>query len=716
MEKNFYAHINENGKKQTVREHLEGTAALCAEFAGSFGASEQGYIIGITHDIGKCSTEFQDRLNGGHIVDHSSAGSLECARRNAEWAACCVAGHHGGLPDVGNLNNDSAGDPTLYGRLKKAWEKKIPDYEMPVHVSDDISKPQNYGVDRLTDSFIIRMLYSCLVDADYLDTEAFMSEQTVKFKCGDGILSLLDKLNSYIAPWWEPKGDLNRLRCDILKKCIETGREPKGFFSLTVPTGGGKTVSSVAFALNHAAAHNMEHIIYVIPFTSIIEQTADVFRKIFGDENVVEHHSNLSYEVKEGENEDSVQYRMTKAVENWDSPIIVTTAVQFFESVYSNRPSKCRKLHNISNSVIIFDEAQMLPTEHLRPCVAAIAKLVKDFASTAVLCTATQPFLNDLIIKYSSINDVHEICPNTSELFSKFKRVTFNNAGRLDIDILSQKLSAHEQVLCIVNSRKSAQEIYKKLPKEGSFHLSTLMFPAHRKEVLDKIRKRLVSGLPCRVVSTSLIEAGVDIDFPSVYREMAGLDSILQAAGRCNREGKHSTFDSVVTIFEGVSTVPPVLKINIGAAKEVLTDDADLSDPDTVDNYFKAYRSLSGVRLDSVGVIEAFENGINGCTFPFKTVAERFHLIGDTTKTVYIPIGEGEELINRIRSGIVTRDIFRKLNQYSVSIYEKQYSLLEGKGALLPLYEDDSFLCDTRLYDPALGLVINEEEAAGLFI
>ena len=716
MEKNYYAHINENGEKQTVKDHLEGTAALCEKFADSFGASEQGYVIGITHDIGKCSDGFQKRLNGGHIVDHSSAGALECAKRDAEWASCCVAGHHGGLPDVGNLNNDSAGDPTLYGRLRKALENKIPDYEIPVHISAKISNPPNYGVDRLTDSFIIRMLYSCLVDADYLDTEAFMAEQTAKFKCGDDILSLLDKLNNYIAPWWEPEGDLNRLRCDILKKCIVTGREPKGFFSLTVPTGGGKTVSSMAFALNHAVVHNMEHIIYVIPFTSIIEQTADVFRKIFGDENVVEHHSNVSNEVKEGENEDSVQYRMTKAVENWDCPIIVTTAVQFFESVYSNRPSKCRKLHNISNSVIIFDEAQMLPTEHLRPCVAAIAKLVKDFCSTAVLCTATQPFLNDLIDKYSSFDSVHEICPNTSELFSKFKRVTFKNTGKLNTDLLSQKLSEHEQVLCIVNSRKSAQEIYNKLPKEDSFHLSTLMFPAHRRAVLDKIRKRLISGIPCRVVSTSLIEAGVDIDFPAVYREMAGLDSILQAAGRCNREGKRSLFESIVTIFEGVSTVPPMLKVNIGAAKEVLTNNEEIYSPNTVNNYFKSYRSLAGTRLDSMGVIEAFENGINGCILPFRTVAEKFHLIGDTTKTVYIPIGEGEELIKKIRSGMVTRDVFRKLNQYGVSIYENQYSILESKGALLPLDEDDSFLCDTQLYDPALGLVINEEEADGLFI
>ena len=235
MKKNFYAHINENGEKQTVTEHLEGTAALCAEFAGSFGASEQGYVIGITHDIGKCSDEFQNRLNGGHIVDHSSAGAIECAKRNAEWAACCVAGHHGGLPDLGNPYNDSASDKTLYGRLKKALEKKIPDYEMPVHVSDDISIPPNYGVDYFTDSFIIRMLYSCLVDADYLDTEAFMAGKIAKCKCGDGILSLLDKLNSYVAPWWEPKGDLNKLRCDILKKCIETGREPKGFFRLLFP-------------------------------------------------------------------------------------------------------------------------------------------------------------------------------------------------------------------------------------------------------------------------------------------------------------------------------------------------------------------------------------------------------------------------------------------------------------------------------------------------
>lgn len=701
----YLAHINENGDCQTVLEHLQGTAELCASFAKSFGAEEQGRFIGLLHDMGKCSAEFQRRLQGGAIVDHSTAGAFECAKREAFWAAGCIAGHHSGLPDYGNQRNDSIEDSTLCGRLKKAHAGAIPRYECSLSI-DTVSSPLAFGKDALTDSFIIRMLFSCLVDADYLDTERFMLQKKLRVSPSDSLPSLLNQLDQYIQPWWNPTKEINKWRCQILTECIEGGKKEKGFFSLTVPTGGGKTIASMAFALNHAIQHGMERIIYIIPYTSIIEQTADVFRKIFGVKNVLEHHANVSFEVQEGGNAE--QYQLSRATENWDCPVIVTTAVQFFDSLYANRSSKCRKLHNIANSVLIFDEAQMIPTAHLRPCVAAIAKMVEVFGCSAVLCTATQPVLNDLLEQYSPGKKVRELCSDLGGMFSGFRRVNFVNAGQVSTDTLAAQLSEKSQVLCIVNSRKAAQEIYNLLPDDGSYHLSTLMFPAHRRCVLAEIRHRLKEGLPCRVISTSLIEAGVDVDFPFVFREMAGLDSILQAAGRCNREGKRRADDSIVTIFEGVATVPQMLKVNIGAAKEALGTGADPLDPLTVQHYFQSYRSLSADKLDKCDVISAFENVNSGCSFPFRTIAERFHLIDDASKAVYVPIGEGESLIKRLRNGEKSRDLFRKLGQYSVSVYDRQFQLLSEAGKLEILSDDSAVLLDTTCYSQNTGLVLEE--------
>ncbi len=713
MNAEYLAHIAEDGRKQTVSEHLRNTADFCAHFAEAFKADEQGRLIGLAHDVGKCSVEFQNRLNGGSIVDHATAGAFECAKLDALWAACCVAGHHGGLVDAGNLNNDTPDDPTLFGRIRKAIQKRIPEYEMPFTLPSTAA-PEGFGQNGLTDSFLIRMLFSCLVDADYLDTERFMANGAVERSLGDSIPVLLDMLNRYIKPWWEPANDLNRKRCEILRSCISGGKQEKGLYTLTVPTGGGKTIASMAFALNHAAEHGMDRVIYVIPYTSIIEQTAAVFRGVFGDENVVEHHSNALLEVPEYG--DTKQYRQIRATENWDAPIIVTTAVQFFESLYANRPSKCRKLHSIANSVIIFDEAQMLPTEHLRPCVAAIASLVSCFHATAVLCTATQPALNDLFAQYAPGYQPAELCPGTSELFSAFRRVTFENIGAVDTDALTQRLAELPQVLCIVNSRKSAQDVFQMLPAEGSYHLSTLMYPAHRRAVLAEIRTRLRNGLLCRVISTSLIEAGVDVDFPAVYREMAGLDSILQAAGRCNREGKRTPEESIVTIFDGLSKTPQLLQVNIGATRETLRNGADPGAPDTIMQYFQSYRALAGNGLDKAGVISAFENGVQGRMLPFRTVAERFHLIDDATKTVYIPQGEGVELVQRLRAGERSRALFRKLGQYGVNVYEKHYQALLSRGALKELDENSAVLSDLSLYVQTMGLILCDTENTGYYI
>lgn len=706
----FYAHISDDGRYQTVDAHLQGTAQRCGAFAAAFGEEKRGKLMGLTHDVGKCSQAFQRRLlENGPKVDHATAGALECAKINEMFAACCVIGHHGGLPDYGNIRTDPAGAPTFIGRVKNGSLKKIPDYQWNGKL--DVLPDPGFQ-DTFTRSLWVRMLYSCLVDADYLDTEQFMSpKERGRY---DPVSVLLQKLQTYIAPWFPAKNQLNSYRCEILRQCQNAATLPGGAYSLTVPTGGGKTIASLAFGLTHAVEHGLQRVIYVVPFTSIIEQNAQVFREILGDENVVEHHSGVVME--DGTQTPGKRLYQLLATENWDAPVIVTTAVQFFESLYSNRSSQCRKLHNIANSVVIFDEAQMMPACHLRPCVGVIANLTAHFGVTSVLCTATQPVLEDLFHEFSPGLTIREICPGAKELYEKFQRVTYRNGGKLTNEALCDQLSNAQQVLCIVNTRKMAQEIFLALPEEGRFHLSTLMCPAHRKKVLETIRYRLKNGEICRVVSTSLIEAGVDIDFPAVYRELAGLDSIAQAAGRCNREGKRPVDESIVTYFEGEKPPPLLQRVNIGAAREALAGERDPGDPATIHSYFMAWRSLMGTELDKSKSVEYLRKGYRGCLLPFRTVAEHFHLIDSATKTVYIPLEAGEECCHRIMVGWADRDDYRNAGQYCVSIYEDHYQALLEAGDICPVDEGSAVLVNRQLYDPQMGLSMKADTGKAEFI
>ena len=697
----YYAHIREDGSVQTVQAHLSGTAKLCGSFARQFGEEERGRLLGLAHDIGKCSDAFQKRLHGGPKTDHATAGALECAKLGEDAMACCVVGHHGGLPDFGNPKTDYPGMPTCSGRIKKAMAGGIP----ACHWTGTLPRPGNRPAisDPYFLSMWVRMLYSCLVDADYLDTEAFMAEDPPQ-RCGyDSLPVLLGRLNTYISPWFPGNTSLNRQRCAILSQCLEKASGPRGIYSLTVPTGGGKTVSSLAFALKHAVENGMDRVIYVIPYTSIIEQNAAVFRQILGDHNVVEHHSGVRFFDDEETNPANRFQRL--AAENWDAPVIVTTAVQFFESLHSNRPSQCRKLHNIANSVVIFDEAQMLPTCHLLPCVGAMASLAAQFRSTVLLCTATQPVLADLFRRFCPEERIQELCPNTAENFRNFRRVRYRDGGMLSDEALAEALCQELQALCIVNTRKTAQKVYALLPEEGRFHLSTLMHPAHRKAVLKTIRLRLKAGLPCRVVSTSLIEAGVDVDFPAVYRELAGLDSIAQAAGRCNREGKRNADNSIVTWFQSEHPVPVLQRINIQAAREALEEGGNPGNPETMQRYFTVLRSLIGENMDKSQMMKTLREQL----LPFKTVSEAFHLIEEDTYTVYIPLGPGEAACRPLLEGRANRNDYRRAGQYSVSIYEGHYRELLRAGDLFPLSEDSAVLTSLCLYDSAMGLSLNSD-------
>ena len=669
-------------------------------------------MCGIAHDIGKYSDEFQLRLRGGKKVDHATAGAIECFKIKAAFEAVCVIGHHSGLPNVGHKDADTTESQTFFGRKLRAEQGGIPDYRKNwnghIALPQDYFRPSGRG---FATAFYIRMLYSCLVDADYIDTETFMNGDAGRGNY-EPLSALCDKLTAYISKWNNPTREIDILRQKILNSCIEKASAPRGIFSLTVPTGGGKTVASMAFALNHAVANSMKRIIYVIPYTSIIEQNAKVFRDILGQENVVEHHSSVSYELSE--NADELEYRSALATENWDAPVIVTTAVQFFESLYANRSSKCRKLHNIANSVLIFDEAQMIPSNNLRPCVAAIAELVRAYNATAVLCTATQPAIDEMLLEYSKKESVVELCPDVDGMFEKFRRTSFEKEGRLTTDELVSRLESQQQVLCIVNTRKFAQEVYEALPSEGRFHLSTLMCPVHRKQKLDEIRERLKSGKTCRVVSTSLIEAGVDVDFPRVFREMAGLDSILQAAGRCNREGKRSAESSIVTVFESENKVNKLIAVNRDAAEETVRDWTQPNTMSTIERYFKAYRDFLR-NDDKSGVMTASEKGISGCGLPFEWIAKEFKLIDQNTFTVYISVGEGKELISRLREGERSRELYRKAGMYSVSIYENHFNALINAGAAEPFGEDAAFLTDCSLYSDEKGLSTDVDGGNALF-
>ncbi len=742
----YLAHISEDGlREETVREHLLGVAELAGEFAEPFGSRDEAYFAGVLHDIGKYTREFQKRLHGGkQRVDHSTAGAVVANSLRNMPAAFAIMGHHGGIPNMGSKLNCSS-EPTYYGRLKKelpdysAWKNEI----TPQKVT---SFPQwLYTADKFTQSFYIRMLFSCLVDADFLKTEEFMNDEPVLRGSDTTIASLRDKMlaqaDGYFDSGRKAESDdkktpaekiLIKKKNEVLSACLEAGENvDKGLYTLTVPTGGGKTFASLAFALEHANKQNMSRIIYVIPYTSIIDQTVDTFEKILGKENVLAYHFGSEYQMKEKEDRTELETRRALASENWDAPIVVTTAVQFFESLFSNKPSRCRKLHNIANSVVIFDEAQTLPVKYLQACVAAIAELVKHYGTTAVLCTATQPALQDLFDE-DGCSDIREICPHSEELYDILKRTTIHDMGEVpSLDFISDRLCSGNQALCIVNTRGNAQSIYDGLPEEGRYCLTTFLCSTDRKLQLDKIRQRLEDGLPCRVVATSLIEAGVDVDFPVVYREYAGLDSILQAAGRCNRNGRRPAVDSPVYIFESEATESyKLIKQNISAmyvAKDKYHD--KLNNPEAVNAYFTDLHKIKDTDTDDI--MKWIREGYNGSDFPFADIAEKFRFIDNNTHVVYIPLEyscgsfsdgtplpTGKELCDRLRNGERSRALFRALGLYSVEVYDNQFRTLEAAGAL-DYYEDEGFSIligdDHEYYNSETGLTVKSESGNGLF-
>ena len=731
----FYAHSLADRPKtewELLEEHLDAVASMAGEFADRLGAKAWGELLGRWHDIGKYSAEFQNyllRANGfeAHLetqtkVDHSTAGAQHAVQQLPEPVgkilAYCLAGHHAGLAD--DRDQNPVGRSGLQDRLKKKIDSyidapteflraKLPD--LPQIQFDDLSDTRRTAFQL---AFFTRLLFSCLVDADFLATEQFMNSAQAKLRAASGpsIQELAETLAQYLDDLGKnaEASFVNARRQDVLAACRSATKWEPGFFSLTVPTGGGKTLASLAFALGHAEKYSLDRVIYAIPFTSIIEQTADVFRKVFAslsEHAVLEHHSNLDPDA----DRETPWTRL--AAENWDSRLIVTTNVQLFESLFANRTSRCRKLHRIAGSVIVLDEAQTLPVELLGPCLAALRELVRNYGCTVVFCTATQPAFarnNDFRIGIEA-DKLREIIPEPRELYRQMKRVDVSNLGPLTDDELTTRLSNHESFLCIVNTRPHAAELFESLRKQSSqsdglFHLSTRMCGAHRAKVITQIRKRLAKKLSCRVISTQLIEAGVDVDFPVVYRAMTGIDSIAQAAGRCNREGKRDR--GLVFVFE--HTDRPRLRGLLGSTaettRELLPDVEDLLALETGEQYFRLHYWKQGHKnWDDKAVLDQFIDPFQAI-FQFKEAAKRFRMIEDEAQPVIVPYGKrGRQLIERLASdkplGLKMR---RRLQRYTVSVFENIFRNLLATHQIEIRHDCYAVLLNEELYDEQLGL------------
>ncbi|EXI62048.1 CRISPR-associated protein Cas3 [Mannheimia granulomatis] len=704
----YYAHSTQNNdysKWQTLKSHADNVGNLAAAFARFFGAEEIAYHTGNLHDLGKYSEAFDKRLHGGKSVDHATAGAKIAAEywgHIGKLMAYCIAGHHAGL-----ANGAGEGDNrrTLKQRLALQFSDEIPPldeiWQQEIPLPSQLPSPSlkaDAHHPYFSYALFTRMLYSCLVDADYLDTESFYAaaeNKPVERGAYPDLNTLHQAFHDFLASFRRPadtpqtesekrRAKLNQLRSEILDYAVSQAGQAKGLFSLTVPTGGGKTFTSMAFALEHAKQHGMRRVIYVIPFTSIIEQNAAEFRKAFGEfgeSAVLEHHSTFdNSKLKDQTSKDKLRL----ASENWDMPIVITTAVQFFESLFADRSSRCRKLHNITGSVIILDEAQMLPLKLLLPIMQAIKELAHNYHCSIVLCTATQPAVQAAHSFYRGLENVREIAPDPTALFEALHRTTVQHIGKQsDADLLA-KITEHPQILIIVNNRRHARSLYDDAKHlEGVFHLTTLMCAKHRSQVLETIKGRLKNGEPCRVIATSLIEAGVNVDFPLVMRAEAGLDSVAQAAGRCNREGKRPPEDSFVWVFQAEEQwkMPPELGLLSAAMRSVERRYADdLLSIEAMTKYFSEVYEQKGKELDGKNILNMHHKAGNSLDFPFQTIAKEFQMIESHMQPLLIPFDEeAESLIEALHHADQIGGLLRKLQPYTVQI---------PKSAMEKLYKE----------------------------
>ena len=709
-------------RAQSLLDHLVGTGEEAAVFAQPFGASDWARLAGRLHDLGKYQPAWQDyiRRTTGFWTDqpaarkgsipHAIAGAVHAIDRFGEFGkllAYPIAGHHGGLPDWHSSSVQPAGN--LLARLaqKDLWERVVREpipseiTEAPMPAPPAIATAEGMHL-------WIRMLFSCLVDADSLDAERFEDDSRSSTRdAWRGLSDLLPLLDDYLVRL-PRRGAIDDLRTNIRAQAVSRIAEHPGFFSLTVPTGGGKTLTSLEFAIRHALQHGQTRVIYAIPYVSIIEQTAEVFRDVLGDRSaVLEHHANLDPHDTDEESR--------LAAETWDAPIVVTTVVQLFESLFASRRSRSRKVHNIAGSVLVLDEAQLLPPQFLHPITSILTELVRGYGVSVVLSTATQPALGPRATagrQFRGIDGVRELMDAPETLWPAFDRVEVTWPADLDErstweDIATQLL-AHRQVLCVVNTRADCRRLTSLLP-DDTIHLSALMCAEHRSIVIARIKAHLKANEPIRVVSTQLVEAGVDIDFPVVFRALAGLDSIAQSAGRCNREGRLDRGRVVVFV---PPTHAPIGHLRKGEQATRALLSATSTDDALTPAGFRRYFDLlySSVDLDKEGIVTMLTEGAQRGEFPFKTVATKFQLIAEEgSGTILVPFGDtGLELVELLERIGPERSLLRRLQRFTVSIHQGQVRGLLSIGAIREVGQDMYTLVERERYDPRLGLVVDD--------
>lgn len=739
----FIAHAHPKGdgsyNVHDVADHLRDVAKRARDFAAPFKSGDWAFLVGLWHDLGKYHPDFQRYIANvtgfdpeAHLegapgrVDHSTLGAVHALRRfdlPGRILAYPIAGHHAGLPDwfpdetgrAALSQRVAENEPRLPAVLNQAIPHDILNVSLPATASPGGSP-----------ALWIRMLFSCLVDADFLDTEAFLNPKQTTLRQGYPSLA---ELHRRFDRFMQEKADgvrtigplstVNKVRADVLQQCRDKASLRPGLFSLTVPTGGGKTLSSMAFALEHARAHGKERVIYVIPYTSIIEQTAEVFRSALEieDDAVLEHHSALD------PSRETAQSRV--ACENWDAPVVVTTSVQFFESLFAARANHTRKLHNIANSVVVLDEAQLLPADFLEPILAAIRDLAAHYGVTFVLCTATQPALREEVgfgFHFKGLAEVCEIIDDPGDLHQKLRRVDLEVPEDLHSPVsweeLAEDLASHDQVLCIVNRRDDCRELFRLLPPDGSaIHLSALMCGEHRSRTIKRIRMLLHAQKPVRVISTQLVEAGVDLDFPAVYRALAGLDSIAQAAGRCNREGKLERGRVVVFVPPRPAPLGLLRTAEAGGRRSLAEKTNDPLAPERFRDYFRELYWIHGDRLDKHDILKDLDHG-GRLQIRFRTAAAKFQLIDDAHQSVIVRY-DNDKLIDQLRYTPPSRELLRRLQRLVVSIPRYLHAQLLAAGEIEELHPGIYVQVSTRLYHPEIGLWADDltlHEAADLVV
>ncbi|WP_288965585.1 CRISPR-associated helicase Cas3' [uncultured Porphyromonas sp.] len=750
MEK-YLAHIREEEKgcyvEQSIEEHCLNVARLARELIyedeDSYGLKDLAYNAGLLHDFGKYRPDFQRYIlaasganQSGKVppkAPHAIVGAIEARRlfddpMIADTLAYCISGHHRGLYDHNEMERR-----LRHGEHKRwcdACEKLSEKESLGTTDCDDVGEPYDLQM-------AIRMLFSALVDADRLDTEQFMtpdlSAERLRIKGNYASLcTLRERLRAKTESFSSaPDTPVNRARAYFLESCRThgAGSDP-GIYTLSLPTGAGKTISSMAWALEMAIRNHHDRIIYVIPYTSIITQTAMVFREIFGKENILEHHSEVVVEQQtEDDNSDEQMSRLKFLTENWDAPIILTTNIQFFESLFASKPAKCRKVHSIANSVIVMDEVQALPEGFLSPILSAIDTLSEAFHCSILCCSATQPVYDEDLNSpddgsdyYTPLDTRGDLVPREAKYFVPFDRVDYHlEPQTVTSQELADRLATEHSVLCVVNSRKDAGQVYRALrdlPQVNAdevIHLSRSMCSAHLRRAIKAIKERMREGKPTKVISTQLIEAGVDLDFPCVWRAHSGLGSIIQAGGRCNREGRMERRGQVF-VFSLADGSRPFGNIARGcnATKMLLhklsNKITDPTDPEVIAKYYRLYfKDIPD--FDTEGIEKNLTEDPEDINF--ESAAERFKLIDDEgTFPVIVPyMEEGKALVRKIRNHeILTREDYHRMQEYSVSLRQGDYSTLLGHGNIeqIPWGEDFiSVLVDDNCYDSVAGVVIS---------